>query len=128
MPQYMTGKQNLSHNNPTAASTSTDLIPSFGTKLSMISDEGKGRSMSRSGHTEAQMIGALEQLEARRKAEDVAREVGVSEAHDLRSRLSGTRGNGSTDRRAYSDLESPADIPTEAGSQAVTSWKSSGSL
>ena len=34
--------------------------------------------MSRSNHTEAQMIGALKQLEAGRKAEDVAREVGVS--------------------------------------------------
>jgi putative transposase len=34
--------------------------------------------MSKSRHTEAQMIGALTQLEAGRKAEDVAREVGVS--------------------------------------------------
>jgi putative transposase len=34
--------------------------------------------MSRSRHTEAQMIGALKQLEAGSKAEDVAREVGVS--------------------------------------------------
>ena len=34
--------------------------------------------MSRSNHTEAQMIGALKQLEAGRKAEDVAREVGLS--------------------------------------------------
>lgn len=34
--------------------------------------------MSKSKHTEAQMIGALKQLEAGRKAEDVAREVGVS--------------------------------------------------
>ena len=34
--------------------------------------------MSRSRHPEAQMIGALKQFEARRKAEDVAREVGVS--------------------------------------------------
>ena len=55
-----------------------DLIPSFGTKLSMISAKGRGRSMSKSRHTEAQMIGALKQLEAGRKAEDVAREVGVS--------------------------------------------------
>jgi putative transposase len=31
-----------------------------------------------SRHTEAEMIGALKQLEAGRKAEDVAREVGVS--------------------------------------------------
>ena len=34
--------------------------------------------MSRTKHSEAQMIGALKQLEAGRKAEDVAREVGVS--------------------------------------------------
>jgi putative transposase len=34
--------------------------------------------MSKSRHTEAQMIGALKQIEAGRKAEDVAREVGVS--------------------------------------------------
>ena len=34
--------------------------------------------MSKSQHTEAQMIGALKQLEAGRKAEDMAREVGVS--------------------------------------------------
>jgi putative transposase len=34
--------------------------------------------MSRSKHTEAQMIAALKQVEAGRKAEDVAREVGVS--------------------------------------------------
>jgi putative transposase len=34
--------------------------------------------MSKSNHTEAQMIGALKQVEAGRKVEDVAREVGVS--------------------------------------------------
>jgi putative transposase len=34
--------------------------------------------MSKSQHTEAQMIGALKQLEAGRKAEDIGREVGVS--------------------------------------------------
>lgn len=34
--------------------------------------------MSKSRHTEAEMIGALKQLEAGRKAEEVAREVGVS--------------------------------------------------
>ena len=34
--------------------------------------------MSNSKHTEAQMIAALKQLEAGRKAEDVGREVGVS--------------------------------------------------
>jgi hypothetical protein len=33
--------------------------------------------MSKRRHTEAQMIGALKQLEAGRKAEDVAREVGL---------------------------------------------------
>ena len=34
--------------------------------------------MSRTKRTEAEMIGALKQLEAGRRAEDVAREVGVS--------------------------------------------------
>jgi len=34
--------------------------------------------MSKSKHSEARMIGALKQLEAGRKAEDVAREMGVS--------------------------------------------------
>ena len=34
--------------------------------------------MSRSKHTEAQMIAAVKQMEAGRKAEDVAREQGVS--------------------------------------------------
>jgi hypothetical protein len=34
--------------------------------------------VSRSKHTEAEMIGVLKQVEAGRKAEDVAREVGVS--------------------------------------------------
>ena len=34
--------------------------------------------MSKSRHKEAQIIGALKQMEAGRKAEDVAREVGVS--------------------------------------------------
>ena len=55
-----------------------DLIPSFRTKLSMISSRKGEGCMSKSRHTEAQMIGALKQLEAGRKAEDVAREVGVS--------------------------------------------------
>jgi hypothetical protein len=44
----------------------------------MISSKERGRAMSRSNHTEAQMIGALKQLETGRTAEDVAREVGVS--------------------------------------------------
>lgn len=34
--------------------------------------------MSQSKHSEAQMIGALKQMEAGRTAEDIAREVGVS--------------------------------------------------
>jgi len=34
--------------------------------------------MSKSNHTEAQIVAALKQMEAGRKAEDVAREVGVS--------------------------------------------------
>jgi putative transposase len=34
--------------------------------------------MSKSAHTEAQIIGAVKQVEAGRKAEEVAREMGVS--------------------------------------------------
>src|SRR6202521_5278576 len=44
----------------------------------MISEFGKGRSMSKGRHTEGEIIAALKQVEAGRKAEDVAREVGVS--------------------------------------------------
>jgi len=44
----------------------------------MISDSGKGRGMSKGKHSEAEMISALKQMEAGRRAEDVAREVGVS--------------------------------------------------
>jgi putative transposase len=35
--------------------------------------------MSKGGHTEAQIIAALKQVEAGRRVEDVAREVGVSQ-------------------------------------------------
>ncbi len=34
--------------------------------------------MSKSAHTEAQIIGAVKQVEAGRKADEVAREMGVS--------------------------------------------------
>jgi putative transposase len=40
--------------------------------------EGKGRSLSRSKHTETETIAALKQVEAGQKVEDVAREVGMS--------------------------------------------------
>src|SRR2546428_1639407 len=40
----------------------------------MISEKERGISMSRSRHTEAQMIAALKQVEAGRAVEDVARE------------------------------------------------------
>lgn len=40
--------------------------------------------MSKSRHTEAQIVAALKQMDAGRKAEDVAREVGVSK-HTLYS-------------------------------------------
>jgi putative transposase len=53
-------------------------LPSSRTKLSMISAKGTGKAYVEERHTEAQMIGALKQLEAGRKAEEVAREVGVS--------------------------------------------------
>jgi putative transposase len=44
----------------------------------MISYLREGEFMSKGKHSEGEMIGALKQLEAGRKAEDVAREVGVS--------------------------------------------------
>src|SRR5438093_915872 len=44
----------------------------------MISSKERGISMSRSRHSEAEMIAALKQVEAGRGVEDVAREVGVS--------------------------------------------------
>ena len=47
-------------------------------QVSMISDFGNG-GMSRNIHSEAEVIAALRQVEAGRKVEDVARELGVSE-------------------------------------------------
>jgi putative transposase len=44
----------------------------------MILELVKGGSMSRSRHSEAEIIAALKQVDAGRKVEDVAREVGVS--------------------------------------------------
>jgi len=50
----------------------SDLVPDFRTEARMISDEGKG-NRDVQGHEEAEMIGALKQVEAGRKVEDVAR-------------------------------------------------------
>jgi hypothetical protein len=47
----------------------SDLLPEFRTKLNMISAKERGISMSRSRHTEAQMIAALKQVEAGRAVE-----------------------------------------------------------
>src|SRR5437667_10171020 len=44
----------------------------------MISSKERGISMSRSRHSEAEIIAALKQVDAGRAVEDVAREVGVS--------------------------------------------------
>jgi putative transposase len=44
----------------------------------MILDLGEEGGMGRGKHTEVQIIAALKQVEAGRKAEDVAREEGVS--------------------------------------------------
>jgi putative transposase len=57
---------------------SIDLLPKIRTKVSMILAKKGGRGMSKGKHSEAEMIAALKQMEAGRKAEDVAREVGVS--------------------------------------------------
>jgi putative transposase len=40
--------------------------------------DAERETMTKSNHSEAQMIGALKQLEAGRNAEDVGRELGVS--------------------------------------------------
>src|SRR5437667_11084246 len=45
----------------------------------MISSKERGISMSRSRHSEAEIIAALKQVDAGRAVEDVAREVGVSQ-------------------------------------------------
>src|SRR5437870_11674978 len=44
----------------------------------MIPSKERGISMSRSRHSEAEIIAALKQVDAGRAVEDVAREVGVS--------------------------------------------------
>jgi putative transposase len=59
------------------ANVGVDLLPCIRTSASMISDSGED-DMSKSKHSEAQMITALKQVEAGRTAEDVAREYGVS--------------------------------------------------
>jgi hypothetical protein len=58
--------------------TGACLEPCFGTKLNMICAKERGSEYVKSGHTEAQMNGALKQVGAGWKAEDLAREVGVS--------------------------------------------------
>jgi putative transposase len=55
-----------------------DLLPENRANSNMIFELVEGDGMSKSKHTEAQMVGALKQMEAGRKVEDVAREVGVS--------------------------------------------------
>src|ERR1700733_389423 len=62
-----------------AASVSgADLLPEIRTQPNTKSYFGRGAEMSKSKHTEVQMIAALKQVEAGRKVEDVAREGGVS--------------------------------------------------
>ena len=51
---------------------------SFPRALPFVHVKEGEESMSKSRHTEGQMIGALKQVESGRKVEDVAREVGVS--------------------------------------------------
>ncbi len=69
-------KQVLPDNGPCLVQP--DLIPSFRTKLSMISDDGKRkRYVEEQAHRGADDRGA-ETTGSGRKAEDVAREVGVS--------------------------------------------------
>jgi transposase-like protein len=55
-----------------------DLTPRIRPFSNTIWTKERGRILSRSRHTEAQMIAALKQVEAGRTVEDVAREQGVS--------------------------------------------------
>ena len=55
-----------------------DLTPGNRPDRDTIQDEGKGKEVSRSNHTEAQIIEALKQMEAGRSAAEVGREHGVS--------------------------------------------------
>jgi putative transposase len=56
----------------------SDLTPRIRPIWNTIWTKERGRTMSKSRHTEAQIITALKQVEAGRTAEDVAREQGVS--------------------------------------------------
>ncbi len=56
----------------------SDLTPQIRPFRNTIWTKEGGRTMSKSRHTEAQIITALKQVEAGRRAEDVAREQGVS--------------------------------------------------
>jgi len=55
-----------------------DLTPRIGPIRNTIWTKERGTEMSRSRHTEAQIITALKQVEAGRTTGDVAREQGVS--------------------------------------------------
>jgi putative transposase len=55
-----------------------DLTPRIRPIWNTIWTKEKGKAMSKSRHTEAQIIAALKQVEAGRTTEDVARERGVS--------------------------------------------------
>jgi putative transposase len=55
-----------------------DLTPRIRPFWNTIWTKERGKAMSKSRHTEAQIIAALKQVEAGRTTEDVAREQGVS--------------------------------------------------
>lgn len=55
-----------------------DLTPPLRPLVNTIWTKERGKAMSKSKHTEAQMIIAPKQVEAGRTSEDVAREYGVS--------------------------------------------------
>ncbi len=74
--------------------------------------------MSRGKHTEAQMIGALKQMEAGRKAEDVAREMGVSK-HTIYA-WKAPRAGGSKWMYGSAESRNPADRHTCA--TAIPDW------
>ena len=76
--------------------------------------------MSRSKHSEAEMVGAIRQMDAGRKAEDVARELGVSK-HTLyawKSKYGGMEVSEAQEAKRLRDDEgSGIDVPLSAGGE-----------
>src|SRR5438128_1543539 len=88
----------------------------------MISEKERGISMSRSRHTEAQMIAALNQVEAGRAVEDVAREKHTIDGWKVKVRRDGCEpgaGSEAVARREHATEEAGSGSESGQGSIAV---------